>query len=202
MDNSMDNYMDNSMDNLDLSWTDEYYRTTEGGKTYEPELMNEITLKLIYTNMDDEIFHTIDKKIALTINNENDHSILSEERLIEIIQKNRNFQNKRYKCDSIIRYFNDMDPETIIDNIEDEDFQFDSDKYFSHFEIPKTLSFPPSLFIFHSINSIYIIFREMVLVNPINSPVSIIKKYKNKVTKRVRISDHLPSYSTTRKSRK
>lgn len=194
--------MDNSMDNLDLDWTDEYYRSVDGGKTYEPELMNEMTVKLVYTNMDDEIFHTIDKKVYLTIDSANDQSVLSEERLIEIIQKNRKFQNKRYKCDGIVRYFIDMDPETIIDNIEDADFQFESDKYFSHFEIPKNMSFPPSLFIFHSINSIYILFREMVLVNHVSSPVSIIKKYKNKVTKRVRISDNLPSYSTTRKSRK
>ena len=43
----------------------------------------------------------------------------------------------------------------------------------------------------------------MILVNSNDSPISIIKKYKNKVTKRVRISDDLPTYtSSVRKTRK
>lgn len=197
--------MDNSMDNIDISWSDELYRTTEGGKTYEPELMNNITLKLVYTNIHNEIFHTIDRNIPLHVNLK--ESILSEEYLIETIRKYRDFNDKRFKCDGIIQYFISMDPQTIIENIQDPDFEFKTDDCFSQFEIPKTISFPPSLFIFHSINTIYILFREMVLVNPTNnSPVSIIKKYKNKITKRVRISNELPTYSISktdlRKTRK
>ena len=71
----MDNSMDNSMDNIDISWSNELFRTTEGGQTYEPELMNNITLKIIYTNVHNEIFHTIDQDVALQVN-QND-SILS-----------------------------------------------------------------------------------------------------------------------------
>jgi len=197
--------MDNSMDNIDISWCDELYRTTVGGKTYEPELMNTITLKLLYANIHNEIFHTIDIDIPLKINFK--ESILSEECLIETIRKYRDYNDKRYKCDSIVKYVIAMDPQTVIENIQDQDFTFNSEDCFSQFEIPKTISFPPSLFIFHSINSVYILFREMVLVNPtIQSPVSIIKKYKNKITKRVRISNDLPSYSISkndlRKTRK
>ena len=193
--------MDNSMDTLDLAWTDELYRTTEGGVTYEPELMDKINIKIVYTNIHNEIFHTIDKEIPLQI--KNDESILHEKDLIKIIRNHRDYESKRYKCDSIIKYFINTDPQTVIDNIQDEDFEFKSNECFSNFEIPKTISFSPSLFIFHSINNIYILFREMILVNSNDSPISIIKKYKNKVTKRVRISDDLPTYtSSVRKTRK
>ena len=34
------------MDNIDISWSDEFFRATEGGQTYEPELMNNISLKI------------------------------------------------------------------------------------------------------------------------------------------------------------
>jgi|TARA_B100001287_G_scaffold138453_1_gene116578 hypothetical protein len=194
--------MDNSMDMLDLSWTDKYFRTTEGGVTYEPELMDKIKVKIVYTNTNNEIFHTFDKEIDLQI--KDDESILSEEDLIKIIRQHRDYESKRYKCDSIIKYFINMDPQTVIENIQDQDFNFHANECFSHFEIPKTVSFSPSLFIFHPINTIYILFREMILINPSEeSPISIIKKYKNKVTKRVRISDNLPTYtSSNRKTRK
>ena len=197
--------MDDSMDNIDISWSDEIFRTTEGGQTYEPELMNNISLKIIYTNIQNEIFHTIDRDIPLQVNY--NESILTEECLIKNIRKYRDLNNKRFKCDGIIKYFISMDPQIIIDNIQDKDFEFKSEDCLSQFEIPKDISFPPSLFIFHSINTIYLFFQEMVLINPTNSsPISILKKYKNKVTKRVRISDNLPSYSVSntniRKTRK
>ena len=192
--------MDNSMDTLDLAWTDEYFRTTEGGVTYEPELMDKITVKIVYTNVQNEIFHTLDKEVKLHI--DKNESCLYEKDLIKLIRNHRDFENKRYKCDSIVKYFINTDPQTVIDNIQDQDFEFKSSECFSSFDIPKTISFTPCLFIFHSINTIYILFREMILVNSSESPVSILKKYKNKVTKRVRISDDLPSYSSTRKTRK
>jgi len=191
------------MDTLDLAWTDEYFRTTEGGITYEPELMDKITIKIVYTNVENEIFHTIDKEVKLHI--DKNESLLHEKDLIKLIRNYRDFDNKRYKCDSIVKYFINTDPQTVIDNIEDKDFQFKSSDCFSSFDIPKTIYFTPCLFIFHSINTIYILFRELILVNSPNSsdsPVSILKKYKNKVTKRVRISEDLPSYSSTRKTRK
>jgi hypothetical protein len=192
--------MDNSMDNIDISWSDEFFRATEGGQTYEPELMNNISLKVIYTNKDNEIFHTIDKDIPLEIRDNN--SILSEEYLIETIHKYKDFNNKRFKCDSIVKYFISMDPQIVIENINNKDFVFNPDDCFSQFEIPKTISFPTSLFIFHSINAVYILFREMVLVDAKKLPVSIIKKYKNKITKRVRIADDLPSYTSNMNNRK
>lgn len=190
------------MDIIDLSEMDEYFRTTEGGVTYEAEIMDKISIKLIYTNMDNEIFHTIEQELPLNVTLT--ESSLSEEKLINIIRKHRTYENKRYKCDGIIKYFVSMDPQTIFDNIDDDQFVFQKDDCFSHFEMPQNMTFPPSLFIFHSINSILILFREMVLVNSpksCDSPISIIKKFKNKVTKRVRISNTLPSYSSTRKYR-
>ena len=189
------------MDNIDLSGTDEYLRTMDGGVTYEAEIMDKIALKIIYTNIDNEIFHTINQEIPLQVNMI--ESILTEETLISTIRTHRDFDNKRYKCDSIVKYFISTDPQTIFDNIDD-DFIFHNEDCFSHFEMPQNMSFPPSLFIFHSINTIYILFREMILINspkPNDSLVSIIKKFKNKITKRVRISDNLPSCSSTRKYR-
>ena len=76
--------------------------------------------------------------------------------------------------------------------------------YFFSF-ISRTITFPPSLFVFHSLNGIWIIFRELILIEEPKKLVSIIKKttpsssQKPKKTKRVRISNDLPTMSKTRK---
>ncbi len=192
--------MENSMDELDISWTNEYLRTTQGGVTYEAELMNSISIKYLYVNTHNDVVHIIDDKISLKII-DNSHSLLEESTLIDLSHKYRDHDNKRYKCSHILRYFIPTDPQTIIDNINDPAFTFNEKDCLTVFDLPKDISFSPSLFIFHSINTVYMFFHEMVLVNPI-SPVSIIKKHNKKHTKRVRISDELPTTIQNRKTRK
>ena len=147
--------MDNSMDTLDLAWTDEYFRTTEGGITYEPELMDKITVKIVYTNVQNEIFHTIDKEVKLHIDENESH--FYEKDLIKLIRNYRDFENKRYKCDSIVKYFINTDPQTVIDNIQIKSLNLNLANVFLVSIFPKQ-SLLPCLFIFHSINTIYILF--------------------------------------------
>jgi hypothetical protein len=192
--------MENSMDELDISWTNEYLRTTEGGITYESELMNSISIKFLYVNTENDVIHMINDKVSLKIK-DNSHSLLDESTLIDLSYKYRDHNDKRYKCSHIVKYFIPTAPQTIIDNINDPAFTFNEKDCLTVFDLPKDISFSPSLFIFHSINTVYMFFHEMVLVNPI-SPVSIIKKHNKKHTKRVRISDELPTTIQNRKTRK
>lgn len=183
--------MTSSIDELDLSWTEEYLRTTEGGITYEAEFMNNISVHLLFANTENEIIHQIEKTLPLTITENGTSSLLSQNQILELIQNHREFEKKRYKCNSIVKYHIHIDPEIIIDNIDDPSFTFHDKDCFTSYELPCDILFPPSLFIFHSMNSVYILFQEMVLVNPSISPTSIIKKsgqYK-KTKKKVRISD-------------
>jgi len=188
------------MDDLDISWTNEYLRTTKGGITYESELMNSVTMKFLYVNTQNEIIHMIEDVIPLKIIDANS-SLLEECCIINLIHKYRDYNSKRYKCSHIVKYFIPTDPQTIIHNINDPEFTFNDKECLNIFDLPQDIVFPPSLFIFHSINTIYMFFHEMILVNPI-SPVSIIKKYNKKHTKRVRISDELPTTIHNRKTRK
>ena len=189
------------MDEIDISWTNEYLRTTSGGVTYEPELMNSIDIKILYVDTNQEVFHIIDDSVSLKIQN-NEKSVLEENKLISLIHKYKNYNNKKYKCDHIMKYFIPTDPETIIDNISDPSFTFNEKECLTLFDIPQNISFSPSLFIFHSVNSIYLFFHELILVNDIK-PISIIKKHNSKKhTKRVRISIEPPIHIQTRKNRK
>ena len=96
-----------------------------------------------------------------------------------------------------------MDPQTIFENIHNDNFTFPKENSFFFYDLPTTIHFPPSLFVFHPINTIYIFFRELVLVETKTDPISILKKGKNKITKRVRICEDLPviTNNKTKKNR-
>lgn len=186
---------------LDTSWENEYIRTTEGEVTYSPEPMSNIRVKFLYINADNQVQHSVSKICPLTIVNNDVGSELSETELMQLIYSNREFQNKRYKCDGISQYCLNIDPSKLFKHVHETDYSIDSKPYFTSFDIPRTMRFAPSLFIFHSLNSIWITFRELILVEP-PKLVSIIKKVvlnRPKKTKRVRISTDLPTMSKTRK---
>ena len=188
--------MDDFMDSVDLSWLDKYIRTTEGGVTYLPEIMSNIKLKILYINTNNEIEHIIKKDVPLEVNTQ--ESFINESTLIKFIHNYRDYNKKRYQCDGILKYFISMDPQTIFENIHNDNFTFSDENSFFHFELPCTIHFPPSLFIFHSINTIYIIFRELLLVETKMDSITI-KKNNNSITKRLRIGE---SINLNRKTRK
>ena len=196
--------MDTQYD-LNTSWENEFIRTTQGQVTYSPEPMNNVRAHILYINPDNKVQHSVSKIIPLDIINDSTGSILSESSLMHFIHSNREFKQKRYKCDGISHYCLTIDPIPLFNRVLTPEFSIDSKPYFKSFDIPRTITFPPSLFVFHSLNGIWIIFRELILIEEPKKLVSIIKKktsdssQKPKKTKRVRISNDLPSMSKTRK---
>lgn len=188
-----------NVDELDLSWTNEYLRTLHGGITYEKECMTHIHVDLHYSNLNNVIIHREKLKLPLTLHSNYNHTSFLQDDLITLIQKHRFFHNKKYKCDGILKFHIGDEPSSIIEHICEENFHFHPNNCVQTFTIPCTLDFPPSLFIFHSINSIHILFRELVLVNDSKKPVSILRTQHGKYTKkRVRIAEIVD----TRKTRK
>ena len=190
---------------LNTSWENEFIRTTQGQVTYSPEPMNNIRAHILYINPENKIQYSISKDVPLEIIDDTTGSQLSESSLMQFIQSNREYKQKRYKCDGISHYCLTIDPNPLFNQILTPEFSIDSKPYFTSFDIPRTITFPPSLFVFHSLNGIWIIFRELILIQEPPKIISIIKKQssdssqKPKKTKRVRISNDLPSMSKTRK---
>jgi hypothetical protein len=189
--------IEENVDELDLSWTNEYLRTLHGGITYDKEVMNEINVFLYYSNVQDEIIHKIKKRVPLTINNDYNSSTLLQNDLISLLQQYRNLNSKKYKCDGIMKFYIRSDPTTIIDHIENSDFDFHKKECVQVYNLPCDIDIPLSLFIFHSINSIHILFKELVLVEP-TTPSILRKKHGKYTKKRVRIAE-LPEMRKTRK---
>jgi len=178
---------------LNMSWEDEFIRSTDCEITYSPEPMDKIRIQLLYVNTENQIHHSEIQSHPLTIISDLSGSEFSDSAIMRIIMSNRNFQNKRYKCESISQYCLSIEPTNLFDNPH---VCIDHKPYFKTIDLPRTIHIPPSLFIFHSINSIWFLFRELELIKPTIQPiVSIIKNQSNtqpKKTKRVRISSEPP----------
>mgnify|MGYP006173057311 FL=1 len=184
---------------LDLSWTEEYNRTLNSGVTYCAEPMSQLHVQFLYTNSQNEMCHSLFETVPLR------NSTLSEADLMQLIFSHREYQNTRYKCDDIVQYYISIDPHKLIQEVANEDFTLESSEQVHTFQIPKDVVFPNTLFIFHSVNTLWIHFRELTLVNDTKCPPSILKSNDrpktHKHTKRVRIANQrdYKKCNTTRK---
>ena len=111
---------------LNTSWENEYIRTTQGEVTYSPEPMNNVTAHILYINPENKVQHSISKIIPLDIINHSTGSQLSESSLMQFIQSNREFNQKRYQCDGISHYCLTIDPTSLFNQIHTTDFSIDS----------------------------------------------------------------------------
>lgn len=185
-------------DFLDLSWTEEPNRLINSQTLYPSEPMKTIDIQIIYINSSSNIDKLKRETQVLQVI-ESSGSILTEDVLLRIIQNNKQFGNTRYKYEGLATYFVTLDPTNIFQHIQNPEGSFD---FFLEKNRVDTLFIPSTLFIFHSINTIYLFFRELTLVikgSGVSSSAvpltSILKKHNGiKVTKRVRITSDLPKY--------
>jgi hypothetical protein len=130
--------------------------------------------------------------------NENEqNNILNKEQILYFIEKNKKYDNKKYKISDILVFTIDIEPSQIkefIDcNMENTEFSLFTKKFFRQTSIFDDIIIPSSLFLFHSFFGIYFVFKEQE--NPIkkmnylykgsllkqkeeSKMKSIIKKYK------------------------
>jgi hypothetical protein len=188
-------------DELDISWIQENEKLENINSNFIREPLENIEMFFIYVNLDSCIENIQSEKQVLTI--ENNKSVLKKETILQLIQKRKSSTHKKYKFMDVLVYNVDLEPEHIqnyskIDNILDNSKQF-----FKVLPIIDDIVIQSSIFIFHSLSSIYFIFKEN---NPVISiPKSILKDStipKHKNTKKVRIVlENLGSHSTTKKKR-
>ena len=186
---------------LDLSWTKEYIQTDS---IHVREPMSKIKIHFVYIDNYSKIDRVLSEYYSLDIfeNDSNSGSILSQSRLLQIIQSKRQILDKRYKLDDILLYFITMDSGQLHSFVQDKT-NSDKSEYLQSKQIPCNIVVPSSIFIFHSMNSIYLIFREMTLVSSLPK-YTIDKKEKTEVNAKVKscLKTNTGSGSDTKKTTK
>ena len=197
-DRDRDRDRDSDSDGLDISWMKEQARMNSLEHTQKREPMQTIHLSFIYINKRnsiDKICHGIEVL---------EHARISGERLLNIIQHNKiRTLTSKFKLWETLLYNIDLEPELI----QHADF---TSSYLKPVSIIHDIKIPDSVFIFHNVNKLYFIFKEVEVksTNPnktqslksILKPVSIVGPGSRLVghTKKVRIA--VAANQTTRKN--
>lgn len=210
---NQDQDQDQDTDELNLDWLDETNKLSNMETNYEPEPMDTISAHFVYVNVNNYIEKIKTEKIILDTP-PNDPSIktrtISKEFLLKLIQNNQLKSDKsKYYLTDIMWYNVELTPENIQKTIYNENSTDLFKQYFKtiHLVQLEDIVLPPSIFIFHSLNSFYFVYqeREIEMKNHHVHVKSILKTarhmpngpHKNPHTKKVHID-----VKSLRKSRK
>ena len=182
--------MINSNEIMDTSWLNEYESISNIERNYCREEMSEIDVFFVYST-GSLIEHIINDKIELV------DMKIGREQLLQMIQnkKGRDSQgrdSRKYQLMDILVYNVDLEPENI-----QKYAKSGSGSFLKVLPIVDEIVLLPSIFIFHSLNAIYFMFKE-VEKKPLK-PILKIGPSSVTKTKRVRICPSVDNH--TRKQR-
>jgi len=156
-----DNNEDDDNDCLDTSWIQQEKRIQDIQRNYSREPMDSIRGIFIYINQNNYIDKIIRENIPLLINSPIS-STISPDSLLKIIQtKKLRTPISKYKFSNIFSNVIDIEPEQIQAFSKIDDSLLNENSFFKETSINNSIDIPSSIFIFHSINTLFFFFQEI-----------------------------------------
>lgn len=156
-------------DDLDISWIDSYEKEAHIDENLHREPIKDIMLYFVYINKHSEIHKVLSEKYVFDINInsvENDGiQTISNSQVLQWIQTKKvlpSHSNTKYKIMDLLMYYVDIESEKIqsYSNADIELLNELSSGFFKVLSLFHNISIPPSIFIFHPLNSLYFLFKE------------------------------------------
>ena len=203
----MDLVEDNTSDpdedcGLDTSWILRETQIQNIQNNYSREPMEAIHGIFIYINQNNYIEKIMREMITLSHGDAGTGSHITPDMLLKIIQtKKLRTPVSKYKFTSLFTNVIDIDPDKIQSFSKTNECDIASVSFFKEAPITTDVHIPASIFIFHSINSVYFFFQEVLVAKHNHTIKSILKpaikvdngepvvKVACNVTKKVRIFD-------------
>lgn len=203
----MDPVEDNTSDpdedgGLDTSWMHRETQIQNIQNNYSREPMEAIHGIFIYINQNNYIEKIMREMITLTEGEPGTGSHITTDMLLKIIQtKKLRTPVSKYKFTSLFTHVIDIDPDKIQSFSKTNERDIASVSFFKEAPITGNVCIPASIFIFHSINTVYFFFQEVLVAKHNHTIKSILKpsikvdngepvvKVACNVTKKVRIFD-------------
>jgi hypothetical protein len=203
----MDPVEDNTSDpdedgGLDTSWMHRETQIQNIQNNYSREHMEAIHGIFIYINQNNYIEKIMREMITLSEGEPGAGSHITTDMLLKIIQtKKLRTPVSKYKFTSLFTHVIDIDPDKIQSFSKTNERDIASVSFFKEAPITGNVCIPASIFIFHSINTVYFFFQEVLVAKHNHTIKSILKpsikvdngepvvKVACNVTKKVRIFD-------------
>jgi hypothetical protein len=181
---------------LDVSWITEQQRVQNIQNNYCREPVSDIYIYFLYINNHSSI-EKITRKKQPVIDN-----LIHRDEVLALIQNHKVSVSKKYKLMDVLLYHVDLEPQHIQSYSQTEDVLNSSKPFFKTLPIVDEIHIPTSIFIFHSLNSVFFVYKEVDTGSHNHTIKSILKKQSviceptHKHTKKVRISIDEPEYNT------
>ena len=183
-------------DILDETWIHELQRIQDIKHNYCKENMKSIYIHSIFINNEKHIDKIVKSEITLSQYNHSENiKYIPKEIISNFIKNNKHVHNNnnksQYKLLDIASFFVTLEPEDIQSYSKTTDVSCTSNFFKFHPSIGDIIV-PPSIFIFHSVNSIFLIYQEIIQNTNNHTVKSILKTTSSKIhkhadTKKVRI---------------
>lgn len=185
-------------DILDETWIHELQRIQDIKHNYCKENMKSIYIHSIFINNEKHIDKIVKSEVTLSQYNHSENTkYIPKEIILNFIKNNKHGDNRntnnttQYKLLDIASFFVTLEPEDIQSYSKSTDASSTYNFFKFHPSIVDIIV-PPSIFIFHSVNSIFLIYQEIVQNTNNHTVKSILKTTSNKnnkhaETKKVRI---------------
>ena len=170
--------MNNSDLSLDTSWIVEQEKLLNVQSNYCREPMNQIAIHSLFINQNHYIDNIYSEDCQCTVKDK--QSFITQESLMGIIEaKKRTYMdyNKKYRLHDICSFIVDVDPRNI-QKLSQQTLDVPS-PFFKSVSKTTDILIPDSIFIFHSINALYLIFWEIPQQTHSHTLKSILKKKKS-----------------------
>lgn len=145
---------------------------------YSREFMDSILCNFIYVNLENSIEKISSERIELmvrTINPEDGtKTVISSEQVLQLIQSNRiSTPTTKYIFQESFLYYVDLESENLQQFIQGNNHVDISKRFLQILPLLDDIVIPPSIFVFHHLNSLYFLFKEVI--NKQVAPKSILK---------------------------
>ena len=176
-----------------MSWILDEEKLLNVNECYTREAYPFINAFYIYINDNDYIDTISCEELHFNWDISKNEGIIHNNTLLKLIEEKKYSNHKKYRFDEGCSFIIPLDPDDIYGFSEATQFDSFQERFLKPFSLLNDLRLIPSIFIFHSINSLYFIFRETEKTKSIKSILKIsnepiIKSSKTKTKKCVRVS--------------
>ena len=178
-----------SITDLDTSWIEKEQKLHTIDKNYCREPMHEIQIHIVYIDCLGSISN-VRSDLHPCDSTTNNQQYMSKERLLKIIQTAKQSDSKKYVLFEMMLFVVELEPQHI------QEYSYTDNKWCKIYTMVNDIPIPPSIFIFHSTNGLFVFLKEIEVVE--NKPLRSILRISEtdggtsakKHTKKVRISEH------------
>jgi hypothetical protein len=144
-----------------MKWIEQQERILQTHECYSREPMDSILCYFVYVNLENSIEKVTSERIDL--NDDGSKTVISSEQVLQLIQSNRiSTPTTKYIFQESFLYYVDLESENLQQFIQGDNYVDISKRFLQVLPLLDEIVIPTSLFVFHHLNSLYFLFKEVV----------------------------------------